>query len=157
MSEPTRRPLPLILIRGFGGLNTKDEKKDSYQGFTEGSVYPQKQGENYIYEGLLLRFMKSNWQYQDATNVVGYYGSKIGYEPNLPGKLQYLKEIEDDSQLTEKLRNLKKKGVLEQFERLQKAGYFSGDKVVINPGWRCNLLSQQTILAAQFGYSVIMT
>ena len=140
MSEPTRRPLPLILIRGFGGLNTKDEKKDSYQGFTEGSVYPQKQGENYIYEGLLLRFMKSNWQYQDATNVVGYYGSKIGYEPNLPGKLQYLKEIEDDSQLTEKLRNLKKKGVLEQFERLQKAGYFSGDKVVINPGMALQLI-----------------
>lgn len=89
MSDVTRRPLPLILIRGFGGLDTKDEKKDAYQGFTEGSVYPQKQGENYIYEGLLLRFMKSNWQYEDATNVVGYYGNKIGYEPNLPGKLQY--------------------------------------------------------------------
>ncbi len=140
MSESTRHALPLILIRGFGGLNTNDEKKDAYQGFTEGSVYPQKQGENYIYEGLLLRFMKSHWQYQDATNVVGYYGSKIGYEPNLPGKLQYLKDIKDDSKLTEKLRNLKNKGVLEQFERLQKKGYFSGSKVVINPGMALNLL-----------------
>ena len=140
MSEVTRRPLPLILIRGFGGLDANDEKKDAYQGFTEGSVYPQKQGENYIYEGLLLRFMKSNWQYQDATNVVGYYGNKVGYEPNLPGKLQYLKDIKDDSQLTEKLRNLKNKGVIEQFERLQKAGYFSSDKVVINPAMALNLL-----------------
>jgi PGAP1-like protein len=140
MSEVTRHPQPLILIRGFGGLNTNDEKKDAYQGFTEGSVYPQKQGENYIYEGLLLRFIKSNWQYQDATNVVGYYGSKIGYEPNLPGKLQYLKDIKDDSKLTEKLRNLKNKGILEQFERLQQAGYFSGSKVVINPGMALNLL-----------------
>jgi hypothetical protein len=140
MSEVTRRPLPLILIRGFGGLNANDERKAAYQGFTEGSVYPQKQGENYIYEGLLLRFLKSNWQYQDATNVVGYYGDKIGYEPNLPGKLQYIKDIKDDSQLTEKLRNLKNKGVLEQFERLQQAGYFSGNKVVINPGMALNLL-----------------
>ena len=140
MSDVTRRPLPLILIRGFGGLDTKDEKKDAYQGFTEGSVYPQKQGENYIYEGLLLRFMKSNWQYEDATNVVGYYGNKIGYEPNLPGKLQYLKDIKDDSQLTEKLKKLKNKGVLEKFEQLQKAGYFSGDKVVINPAMALNLL-----------------
>ncbi len=140
MSEVTRHPLPLILIRGFGGLNTNDERKAAYQGFTEGSVYPQKQGENYIYEGLLLRFLKSNWQYQDATNVVGYYGNKIGYEPNLPGKLQYLKDIKDDSKLTEKLRNLKDKGILEQFERLQQAGYFSGSKVVINPGMALNLL-----------------
>lgn len=144
MSDVTRRPLPLILIRGFGGLDSKDEKKDAYQGFTEGSVYPQKQGENYIYEGLLLRFMKSNWQYQDATNVVGYYGNKIGYEPNLPGKLQYLKEIKDDSQLTEKLQQLKNKGVIEQFERLQQAGYFSGDKVVINPAMALNLLETAT-------------
>jgi hypothetical protein len=140
MSDVTRRPLPLILIRGFGGLDTKDEKKDAYQGFTEGSVYPQKQGENYIYEGLLLRFMKSNWQYEDATNVVGYYGNKIGYEPNLPGKLQYLKQLQDDSKLTEKLKQLKNKGVLEKFEHLQKAGYFSGDKVVINPAMALNLL-----------------
>ncbi|HEY9833038.1 MAG TPA: hypothetical protein V6D26_20975, partial [Stenomitos sp.] len=76
MSKPTRRPLPLILIRGFGGFTTDDERKLTYQGFTDGSVYPHKQGENYIYEGFILRFMKSHWQYQDATNVVGYYGNR---------------------------------------------------------------------------------
>lgn len=140
MSDPTRRPLPLILIRGFGGLNTDDEKKLTYQGFTDGSVYPQKQGDNYIYEGLILRFMKSDWQYQDATNVVGYYGSKIGNEPSLPGKLQYLKELQDDSKLTPRLQRLKKSGGLEKFEHLKKQGYFSGDRVVINPAMALNLL-----------------
>lgn len=69
--------LPLILIRGFGGLDVSEEKKSTYQGFNDGSVYPQKQGENYIYEGLILRFLKSNWKYQDATNVVGYYSKEI--------------------------------------------------------------------------------
>ena len=140
MSKPTRRPLPLILIRGFGGLNTDDEKKLAYQGFNNGSVYPQKQGENYIYEGLILRFMKSDWQYQDATNVVGYYGSKLGSAPTLPGKLQYLKDITDSSKLTPKLQKLKENGVLEKFERLQEAGYFSGDRVVINPAMALHLL-----------------
>ena len=140
MSEPTRRPLPLILIRGFGGLNTDDEKKLAYQGFADGSVYPQKQGENYIYEGMILRFMKSDWQYQDATNVVGYYGSKIGDAPSLPGKLQYIKDIKDESKLTERLRKLKDSGVIEKFERLKQAGYFSGDRVVINPAMALHLL-----------------
>lgn len=70
-SDPTRRPLPLILIRGFGGLDVEDEKKIAYQGFNDGTVYPQKRGESYIYEGLILRFLKSSWRYQDATNVVG--------------------------------------------------------------------------------------
>src|SRR4028118_2421304 len=140
MSVPTRRPLPLILIRGFGGLNTDYERKLTYQGFTDGSVYPNKRGENYIYEGLILRFMKSDWQYQDATNVVGYYGSKLGGAPTLPGKLQYLKDITDSSKLTPKLQKLKENGVLEKFERLQEAGYFSGDRVVINPAMALHLL-----------------
>ena len=51
-SAPTRRHLPIILIRGFGGLTVEDEKALAYQGFNDGSVYPQKRGENYIYEGL---------------------------------------------------------------------------------------------------------
>ena len=51
-SPPTRRHLPIILIRGFGGLGVEDEKALAYQGFNDGSVYPQKRGENYIYEGL---------------------------------------------------------------------------------------------------------
>ena len=76
-SAPTRRPMPIILIRGFGGLDVDDEKQLAYQGFNVGTVYPQKRGENYIYEGLILRLMKSRWQYHDATNVVGYYGSPL--------------------------------------------------------------------------------
>ena len=40
MSVPTRRTLPLILIRGFGGFNTDDEKRVAYQGFNNGTVYP---------------------------------------------------------------------------------------------------------------------
>ncbi len=124
MSEPTRCPLPLILIRGFGGLNTSDEKKVAYQGFNNGSVYPQKQGENYIYEGLILRFMKSNWRYEDATNVVGYYGSNITSQPILPRKLKYLKDQD----------------VINKFDRLNAAGYFSGDKVIINPAMALHLI-----------------
>src|SRR3954465_14504291 len=73
----TRDEQPIILIRGFGGLGVEDEKRIAYQGFNDGMVYPQKRGENYIYEGLILRFIKSNWRYQDATNVVGYYPKEI--------------------------------------------------------------------------------
>ena len=53
-SVPTRRALPLILIRGFGGIGVEDEKRVTYQGFNDGTVYPGKRGENYIYEGLIL-------------------------------------------------------------------------------------------------------
>jgi pimeloyl-ACP methyl ester carboxylesterase len=73
----TRVEQPIILVRGFGGLGVEDEKKIAYQGFNDGTVYPQKTGENYIYEGLILRFMKSRWIYNDATNIVGYYNSPV--------------------------------------------------------------------------------
>src|SRR5215211_698176 len=76
-ADPTRVSQPIILVRGFGGLRVDDEKKIAYQGFNDGTVYPQKRGENYIYEGLILRFMKSRWSYNDATNIVGYYGSPV--------------------------------------------------------------------------------
>lgn len=90
-SVPTRVTLPLILIRGFGGLGVEDEKRIAYQGFNDGTVYPQKRGENYIYEGLILRFMKSFWEYQDATNVVGYYGKPVTTSPiDIPPELQPL-------------------------------------------------------------------
>ena len=72
-SAATRRPLPMILIRGFGGLSTEDERRIAYQGFNDGSVYPHKQGENYIYEGFILRLIKTDFAYGDATNVVGYF------------------------------------------------------------------------------------
>jgi hypothetical protein len=72
-SAATRRPLPIILILGFGGLSTEDERRIAYQGFNDGSVYPHKQGENYIYEGFILRLIKTDFAYGDATNVVGYF------------------------------------------------------------------------------------
>jgi hypothetical protein len=87
----TRRALPLILIRGFGGVGTEDEKRVAYQGFNDGTVYLQKRGENYIYEGLILRFMKSGWQYQDATNVIGYYANTVHVDTSdLPAELKGL-------------------------------------------------------------------
>src|SRR6266498_528984 len=104
-SAPTRQLLPVVLVRGFGGLGVEDEKKTAYQGFNDGTVYPGKRGENYIYEGLILRFLKSFWQYQDATNVVGYYS----------------RPIQDPGRLPEELSSLD-------------PGFFSGDKVVIDPG-----------------------
>ena len=48
---PTTAHVPLILIRGFGGFDIEDERQVAYQGFNDGTVYPQKRGENYIYEG----------------------------------------------------------------------------------------------------------
>lgn len=124
MSEPTRLPQPIILIRGFGGLDTSEEKKSTYQGFNDGTVYPQKQGDNYIYEGLILRFMKSaDWQYQDATNVVGYYGKAQRQEAIPPEKLQRSQPH-----------------IIAKFNNLQQLGYFSGHKVVINPSMALYLL-----------------
>jgi len=87
---PTRKPLPLILIRGFGGVGVEDEKRIAYQGFNDGTVYPRKRGENYIYEGLILRLMKSAWSYQDATNVVGYYASPVSESVTIPAELKDL-------------------------------------------------------------------
>jgi hypothetical protein len=109
---PTRRALPLILIRGFGGVGVEDEKRIAYQGFNDGTVYPQKRGENYIYEGLILRFMKSDWQYQDATNVVGYYSTSVANTTQkLPAELTPLDK-----------------------------SYFTGDRVVIDPAMARNLV-----------------
>ncbi len=86
--QPTRRAQPLILVRGFGGLGVEDEKRAAYQGFNDGTVYPHKRGENYIYEGLILRFMKSDWRYQDATNVVNYYSRPVTVKSDLPEELK---------------------------------------------------------------------
>jgi len=89
-SAQTRRPLPLILIRGFGGLGIEDEKRVAYQGFNDGTVYPKKRGDNYIYEGMIIKFMKSAWQYQDATNVVGYFPTPVVSSPGVPHNLRDL-------------------------------------------------------------------
>jgi pimeloyl-ACP methyl ester carboxylesterase len=109
---PTTAHVPLILIRGFGGLNVDDERQVAYQGFNEGTVYPQKRGENYIYEGLILKYLKSLWHYHDATNVVGYYRQPIIDERELPDDLKVLDP-----------------------------GYFTGHSVVIDAGTALDLIS----------------
>jgi pimeloyl-ACP methyl ester carboxylesterase len=91
-ADATRAELPIILVRGFGGLDVGDEKKLAYYGFNEGTVYPQKRGENYIYEGLILRFLKSAWRYQDGTNVIGYYGKPVAEVGDIPAGLEGLPE-----------------------------------------------------------------
>jgi len=118
-SAPERDALPLILIRGFGGLGVEDEKRITYQGFNDGTVYNQKRGENYIYEGLVLRFMKSDWEYQDATNVINYYGRPIDTDPP---KIEV------------------------QLEPLSQRGVFSGNKVVIDHGMALRLLQSKNDL-----------
>lgn len=106
MTHPSRQHLPLILIRGFGGLDVEDEKRLAYQGFNMGTVYPQKTGDNYIYEGFLLRLMKADWEYYDATNVVGYYPNEIPYQR---------------SEIPDELADLDPE-------------FFHGHKVVVDPG-----------------------
>jgi len=114
-TEVTRLEQPIILIRGFGGLGVEDEKRIAYQGFNDGTVYPHKMGENYIYEGLILRFLKSRWTYHDATNVVGYYGEPIKLKPgDIPNELKGLDP-----------------------------GYFSGDKIIIDPAMAVQLLANK--------------
>ncbi len=114
-TPPTRRALPLILIRGFGGVGVEDEKRVAYQGFNDGTVYPQKRGENYIYEGLILRFMKADWKYQDATNVVGYYSRVV--------------DVATD-RLPEEL---------ESFDK----SYFTGERIVIDAAMARNLVRSE--------------
>jgi pimeloyl-ACP methyl ester carboxylesterase len=76
----------MILIRGFGGPDVSDEQRSAYQGFNDGTVYPGKRGENYIYEGFLLRALKSDrYRYTDATNVIGYYSEAVGAPENFDG------------------------------------------------------------------------
>jgi hypothetical protein len=113
-SAPTRRHLPIILIRGFGGLDVEDEKALAYQGFNDGSVYPHKRGENYIYEGLILRLLKHRRRYYDATNVVGYFANPVTDTQPIPGDLR---DLDTD--------------------------FFTGNKVVIDAGMALRLLQSE--------------
>ncbi len=84
MTTDQQPPRPLILIRGFGGVGVDDERANPYQGFNDGTVYPGRRGENYIYEGFVLRAMKSpEHPYRDATNVAGFYGADQAAPPDL--------------------------------------------------------------------------
>ena len=118
----TREPQPIILIRGFGGLGVDDERRVAYQGFNDGTVYPHKRGENYIYEGLILRFMKSNWQYEDATNVVGYYENKP----------EHFLDID----------SLRGRKHYEDLKKLEEEGFFKEDSVVVDPAMARLLLER---------------
>src|SRR5438477_6605614 len=82
----TTRIRPLVLVRGFGGPDIGGEQGSPYQGYNDGTVYPGKRGENYIYEGFLLRALKSDvYPYSDATNVVGYYAQDVAPPDDLDG------------------------------------------------------------------------
>ncbi|MFJ2239467.1 esterase/lipase family protein [Streptomyces sp. NPDC087859] len=73
---------PLILVRGFGGPDVGGVRRNAYQGFNEGTVYPSRRGENFIYEGFVLRALKyPEHPYRDATNVVGYYTRPLPVPP----------------------------------------------------------------------------
>lgn len=81
-----RQLRPLILVRGFGGVDVGAEQRNPYQGYNEGTVYPGRRGDNYIYEGFLLRALKSEqYRYRDATNVVGYYADEVSAPEDLGG------------------------------------------------------------------------
>jgi len=83
---------PLVLVRGFGGPDLADVQANAYQGFNDGSVYPGRRGDNYIYEGFVLRAMKSAlYPYRDATNVVGFYPEDV------PAPRELLGLPEDDA------------------------------------------------------------
>lgn len=124
-TTPTRRILPIILVRGFGGLSVEDERRIAYQGFNDGTVYPQKRGENYIYEGMVLRFLKSDWTYQDATNVVGYYPKPITEPADLPDSIP--PDLED------------------RFNQI--TGFLTDEGgVVVDPGMMLRLLQSKTPL-----------
>lgn len=134
MSESIRYPQPIILIRGFGGIDVSDEVADPYQGFNHGTVYPHRKGENYIYEGLFMRFLKSRWKYHDATNVVGYYHKEINNEPMLSQKFKNLeKRLKNNAQQYSRLNFFQHQNIIQEFERLQKNNLFSGNKIVIDP------------------------
>ncbi|WP_299844911.1 hypothetical protein [uncultured Jannaschia sp.] len=102
------------MIRGFGGLDTSEERKLAYQGFNVGSVYPLKRGENYVYEGFILKLMKAGWQFHDATNVVGFYPNESTEEPP-------------------------EGSIIPPLDTLPK-GFFHGDRIIIDPAMALSLL-----------------
>lgn len=89
--EVTRDVRPIVLIRGYGGLDTAEERNLTHQGFNVGSYYPHKRGQNYIYPGFVLSMIRSKYGYQDATNTIGYYSREQSGVPDpLPDKVATL-------------------------------------------------------------------
>jgi len=102
---------PIILVRGFdpGG----DANSTTYYGFNDGTVYPNSMGDDFIYEGMLLKFLKTAFLtprqnmaqartpppapqpptfYQDATNAVRFLPRRNNgvYPPPDPADLAQL-------------------------------------------------------------------
>lgn len=78
---------PVILVRGFDPVG--DVAGTTYYGFNDGTVYPHKLGSDYIYEGMLVKFLKTRFRrvgaegwtaYEDATNAMRYQA----YRPDAP-------------------------------------------------------------------------
>jgi pimeloyl-ACP methyl ester carboxylesterase len=75
----TNEFIPIVLVRGFDPLG--DIVESPYYGFNDGTVYPQKFGDDFIYEGMVVKFLKTEFKkqgtdatirYEDATNVLKY-------------------------------------------------------------------------------------
>lgn len=139
----SKEQLPIILIRGFGGIDVADEINDPHQGFNTGTVYPRKVGENYIYEGMILRFLKSMWNYQDATNIVGFYpegvqletiddGKDLTYAGDIQAQIDagFLPWLKDRETAKEKIRSWQAKDYLTGSVRLDAKG---GLDLIENP------------------------
>jgi len=96
----TQEFLPIVLVRGFDPMATSDET--TYYGWNDGTVYPHKLGENFIYEGMLVKFLKTGFlvpfkpgkksedereaetkgvRYEDATNAICYTSFKTTFAP----------------------------------------------------------------------------
>lgn len=90
--------LPIILVRGFDLLG--GSAADPFHGWNEGTVNPHKLGDNYIYEGMVVRFLKTELKlpqdqgsttYLDATNALNYAAStrqQTGIDPNRLARLK---------------------------------------------------------------------
>ncbi|MFB9315829.1 esterase/lipase family protein [Nocardioides plantarum] len=95
-------PRPLILVRGFGFFDVEDEQRNAYQGFNDGTVYPDRRGDSYIYEGFVLRALKSRrYRYTDATNVIAYYGRDMEVDDLPDPEPAHARRIVLDSRMAE--------------------------------------------------------
>lgn len=102
--------LPIILVRGFDPLASS--ATSTYYGFNDGTVYPQKLGDAYIYEGMLINLLKTSFRrrhlgasetagapqasldvaYKDATNAIRYLPYPANWTPD-PRSVQALANI----------------------------------------------------------------
>ncbi len=135
----SRELLPIVLIRGFGGIDVQEEIADTHQGFNRGTVYPHKKGENYIYPGMTLQFLRSGYGYTDATNVVGFYPERARPIGSDDVAQEYADDIlsQIDAARLPQVENAKGK-----VADWQAKGYFGG-RVVLDARVALQLLTRQ--------------